>query len=161
MPSSPSMSLYFLDIYAYMRFRQIHNAAQHPIALDERQADAVEARIVLDLKVGAAFTRHQTMSLQSRIQELAVDKSVLSYGTHISDDSLYNLLIFPRTLPIPNTGLCRQTLQFSHVISPRKLLVHLPGTVETERLTGRDGRDEVQLETRPLIRSSSCHESVL
>lgn len=44
-----------------------------------RQAEAVEARIALDLRIGAAFTRLQTMGLQHRIPELA-DK-VMSYGT--------------------------------------------------------------------------------
>jgi DNA topoisomerase-3 len=43
-----------------------------------RQAAAVEARIALDLRIGAAFTRLQTMGLQNRIPELA-DK-VMSYG---------------------------------------------------------------------------------
>lgn len=60
--------------------RQIHHAAQNPVALDRRQAASVEARIILDLKVGAAFTRMQTLTLQSRIGELAVDNNVISYG---------------------------------------------------------------------------------
>ncbi|KAH6885641.1 DNA topoisomerase [Coprinopsis sp. MPI-PUGE-AT-0042] len=56
--------------------QQIHNAAQHPIELDQRQADAVDARILLDLKVGAAFTRLQTLTLQASFPDL----SVVSYG---------------------------------------------------------------------------------
>ena len=63
-----------------MLYRQIHNAAQHPVELDRRQADAVEARILLDLKVGAAFTRLQTLALQSRVKAIADEKSVVSYG---------------------------------------------------------------------------------
>ncbi len=59
--------------------RQIHNAAQHPVNLDEAQAKAVEARILLDLKIGSAFTRLQTLTLQSQIAQLA-DKGVISYG---------------------------------------------------------------------------------
>ncbi|KAF7321880.1 DNA topoisomerase [Mycena kentingensis (nom. inval.)] len=58
--------------------QQIHHAAQHPVELDQAQADAVEARILLDLRIGAAFTRMQTMTLQTRIGQVA-DK-VLSYG---------------------------------------------------------------------------------
>lgn len=58
--------------------RQIHRAAQHPVELDRRQADSVDARIILDLKVGAAFTRLQTLTLQNRIT--LPEKSVLSYG---------------------------------------------------------------------------------
>ncbi|KDQ27457.1 hypothetical protein PLEOSDRAFT_1041188 [Pleurotus ostreatus PC15] len=45
--------------------QQIHNAAQHPVELDQAQADAVEARTVLDLKIGAAFTRYQTKTLKA------------------------------------------------------------------------------------------------
>jgi len=43
--------------------RQIHRAAQHPVELDIAQAHAVEARIMLDLRIGAAFTRMQTLTL--------------------------------------------------------------------------------------------------
>ncbi|KAJ3532555.1 hypothetical protein NMY22_g7701 [Coprinellus aureogranulatus] len=60
--------------------QQIHRAAQHPVELDRRQADSVDARIILDLKVGAAFTRLQTLILQNRIT--MPEKSVLSYGPY-------------------------------------------------------------------------------
>ncbi len=43
-----------------------------------RQANAVEARMALDLRLGAAFTRLQTLGLQSRIGEL--EENVISYG---------------------------------------------------------------------------------
>lgn len=42
------------------------------------QADAVSARMALDLRIGAAFTRLTTMTLQTRIAEL--QSSVISYG---------------------------------------------------------------------------------
>ncbi|TFK67367.1 prokaryotic type I DNA topoisomerase [Pluteus cervinus] len=58
--------------------QQIHNAAQHPVELDRAQAEAVEARILLDLRIGAAFTRLQTLTLQQRIPQ--EDRSVISYG---------------------------------------------------------------------------------
>ncbi|KAF9467413.1 prokaryotic type I DNA topoisomerase, partial [Collybia nuda] len=60
--------------------QQIHHAAQHPVELDRAQADAVEARIILDLKVGAAFTRMQTQILQARFGQLAEGKNIVSYG---------------------------------------------------------------------------------
>ncbi|KAJ7451735.1 DNA topoisomerase [Mycena galericulata] len=60
--------------------QQIHNAAQHPVELDQAQADAVEARIILDLRIGAAFTRMQTKTLQAAIGQVADDKKVISYG---------------------------------------------------------------------------------
>lgn len=43
-----------------------------------RQARAVEARIELDLRVGASLTRTQTLGLQARIP--ALDSKVISYG---------------------------------------------------------------------------------
>lgn len=43
-----------------------------------RQANAVEARINLDLRIGAAFTRLTSLGLQARLPELA--QQVISYG---------------------------------------------------------------------------------
>lgn len=57
---------------------QIHQACRQANDLDLRQADAVETRIALDLRIGAAFTRLMTMSLQTRIPE--VSEQVVSYG---------------------------------------------------------------------------------
>jgi DNA topoisomerase-3 len=54
-------------------------AAREPIALDEFQANAVAARIELDLRIGAAFTRLQTLQLQ-QVAEILKEK-VISYGT--------------------------------------------------------------------------------
>lgn len=55
------------------------HAARNPIELDERQANAVASRIELDLRIGAAFTRLQTLSLQSLTPKL--EKQILSYGS--------------------------------------------------------------------------------
>lgn len=63
-----------------LRRRQIHNAAQRPVELDRRQADAVEARIILDLRIGSAFTRMQTFALQNRIPQLGEKREPVSYG---------------------------------------------------------------------------------
>ncbi|KAF9505306.1 hypothetical protein BS47DRAFT_560153 [Hydnum rufescens UP504] len=57
---------------------QIHRAAQHPVELDQAQSDAVEARTLLDLRLGAAFTRMQSLALQGRFGDL--DGSLISYG---------------------------------------------------------------------------------
>jgi DNA topoisomerase-3 len=57
---------------------QIHQACREAGELDMQQADAVSARIDLDLRIGAAFTRLTTMTLQNRAPELA--NSVISYG---------------------------------------------------------------------------------
>ncbi|RPA82069.1 prokaryotic type I DNA topoisomerase [Ascobolus immersus RN42] len=57
----------------------IIRAACNPVDLDERQAAAVAARIELDLRIGAAFTRLQTLKLRSIH---GIDpKKVISYGS--------------------------------------------------------------------------------
>jgi DNA topoisomerase III len=59
----------------------IIHAAQHPVPLDYRQVAAVNARLELDLRVGAAFTRFQTMTLQNHFAALKEEKNIVSYGT--------------------------------------------------------------------------------
>lgn len=44
-----------------------------------RQVDAVAARIELDLRIGAAFTRLQTLAFRDRFEEL--QNKVISYGS--------------------------------------------------------------------------------
>jgi DNA topoisomerase IA len=53
-------------------------AAREPVELDEKQANAVAARIELDLRIGAAFTRLQTLQLQTLGSPL--DQRTISYG---------------------------------------------------------------------------------
>lgn len=54
-------------------------AAHAPIELDDRAAKAVAARIELDLRIGAAFTRLQTLQLQPVTEKLA--DQIISYGS--------------------------------------------------------------------------------
>ncbi|KAF8543925.1 DNA topoisomerase III [Trichophaea hybrida] len=56
----------------------ILRAAQRPVDLDDLQAAAVAARIELDLRIGAAFTRWQTLSLQGIG---GLEEKVISYGS--------------------------------------------------------------------------------
>ena len=53
-------------------------AAHNPINLDDRQVNAVSARIELDLRLGAAFTRFQTLTLKTLGGGL--EDRVISYG---------------------------------------------------------------------------------
>lgn len=47
--------------------------------MDLNQAAAVDARSLLDLRLGAAFTRLQTLGLQRQVAQLA-DQKLISYG---------------------------------------------------------------------------------
>ncbi|KAH8916977.1 prokaryotic type I DNA topoisomerase, partial [Atractiella rhizophila] len=57
---------------------QIHNACKNPGQLDWKQAAAVEARIDLDLRIGSAFTRTQTLGLKTVHPDL--EDMLISYG---------------------------------------------------------------------------------
>ena len=59
-------------------YSHVIHAAQNPIELDDRQANAVAARIELDLRIGASFTRLQTLQLQGL--GAALTDRILSYG---------------------------------------------------------------------------------
>jgi DNA topoisomerase-3 len=83
--SSPSkIALIYFDFSklkltrASILFSQIHTACRNPVALDMLQANAVAARIDLDLRVGAAMTRTQTLGLQARFPGIL--ENVISYG---------------------------------------------------------------------------------
>ncbi|PWY73845.1 DNA topoisomerase III [Aspergillus sclerotioniger CBS 115572] len=55
------------------------NAARTLIELDDLQANAVAARIELDLRIGAAFTRLQTLQLKPL--SAALQETIISYGS--------------------------------------------------------------------------------
>lgn len=60
-------------------FRAIHHAARNHIELDMRQVEAVRTRSELDLRIGAAYTRLQTMQLRRFFT--TDNKKILSYGS--------------------------------------------------------------------------------
>ncbi|KAL1916274.1 uncharacterized protein VTP21DRAFT_5891 [Calcarisporiella thermophila] len=59
--------------------RDIHAACQNPVDINMRLSDAVEARIELDLRIGYAFTRFQTLEFRSLFKEL--ESKIISYGS--------------------------------------------------------------------------------
>jgi DNA topoisomerase-3 len=65
--------------FSVVQHREIRQAWSNLTALDMRSAEAVDARSELDLRIGAVFTRFQTVNIKSRFEEL-LDKKVLSYG---------------------------------------------------------------------------------
>lgn len=78
-------------------------AAQNAINLDERKVNAVAARVELDLRIGAAFTRFTTLTLQTMGGNLS--DRVISYGQLLKTkksllntlpDIIQGLVNFPR-----------------------------------------------------------------
>ncbi|KAI9703604.1 MAG: DNA topoisomerase [Candelina mexicana] len=65
--------------FSNIEYMHVLRAAKNPVDLDDRQANAVAARIELDLRIGASFTRLQTLSLQTLGPEL--QDRVISYGS--------------------------------------------------------------------------------
>lgn len=58
--------------------RHVIRAAKNPIDLDDRQVNAVAARMELDLRIGYAFTRFQTKTLRALGGPFS--DLILSYG---------------------------------------------------------------------------------
>ena len=57
-------------------------AARNPMTIDEAQANAVAARIELDLRIGVSFTRNLTLSIQALLITADGEKGgVISYGS--------------------------------------------------------------------------------
>lgn len=59
--------------------RDIIRTLQNPDRLNRHMIDAVEARREIDLRIGAAFSRFQTMRLQHKFDDLG--NKVISYGS--------------------------------------------------------------------------------
>ncbi|KAK9478247.1 DNA topoisomerase [Lipomyces japonicus] len=63
--------------FSHLERQHIISAASNPNEMDLRQASAVDARIEIDLRLGATFTRFQTLSLK----DVMPKECVLSYGS--------------------------------------------------------------------------------
>ena len=83
MPSTKSTK----QIRRLIWFSHVLQAALNPVDLDERQVNAVAARIELDLRLGASFTRFQTLELQRMGDSLA--ERVISYGNGKQTDFVH------------------------------------------------------------------------
>lgn len=69
-----------------------------------RQSSAVEARILLDLRIGSAFTRLQTLNLQKRYE--ALKKEVISYGMQslIAQNLFLSAIVLTGPCQFPTLG---------------------------------------------------------
>lgn len=92
------------------------------------QSDAVEARTLLDLRLGAAFTRMQSLSLQASIGEL--DGTLVSYGKRVVRNNILpsHYIVHLRAVPIPHSWIRRLALRASQIFRPGTVLVYLPNT---------------------------------
>lgn len=94
--------------------REINQACQNPHRLDKNLSDAVDFRIELDLRIGAALTRFQSLLLQPRFKDL--DKQPVSYGIQY--------IIIYRALSVSNFRICRRSISKDTKFRHRKILVH-------------------------------------
>jgi DNA topoisomerase-3 len=66
--------------FSVVQPREVQTAWNGLVDLDLRQVAAVDARSELDLRIGAAFTRLQTLQLKARFSDFR-DTKVISYGS--------------------------------------------------------------------------------
>ncbi|XP_071536469.1 DNA topoisomerase 3-alpha isoform X2 [Panulirus ornatus] len=66
--------------FSEITFPSVQRALQSLGAPDKRQSDAVDVRSELDLRIGAAFTRFQTLRLQ-KVFPQALAETLISYGS--------------------------------------------------------------------------------
>ncbi|KAI9205081.1 DNA topoisomerase [Polychytrium aggregatum] len=66
--------------FSVVQPREIREAWGNLTILDPNQVDAVDARQELDLRIGAVFTRFQTLLLRPRFEELNEKSDPISYG---------------------------------------------------------------------------------
>jgi DNA topoisomerase-3 len=65
--------------FSVIQRREILHSWNSLVELDMAAAEAVDARSELDLRIGAVFTRFQTINLKNRFFDIQ-EKKVLSYG---------------------------------------------------------------------------------
>ena len=119
-------------------FSHILSAARRLTALDDKQVDAVSARIELDLRIGYAFTRFLTLNLRPLGGPLS--KLTLSYGKRTSHarTSAVHPPNCSRVLPVSYSRLRRGSVFPGQEFRPRDLLGN--------QNDAREGRHQGQLQ---------------
>ncbi|KAJ3190272.1 DNA topoisomerase [Gaertneriomyces sp. JEL0708] len=67
--------------FSVIQRREIQQAWNSPVELDMRQSYAVDARSELDLRIGAVFTRFQTLTLKAEFADKLGENAIISYGS--------------------------------------------------------------------------------
>jgi hypothetical protein len=113
----------------------------NPVDLDQSQASAVDARIELDLRSGAAFTRFLTLNLKPMIQSIQPDLKAISYGKDAQTETWLTV----RLLSVSYTWICRRSILQGSEIRPRTILEY-----QDDAQKGRN-LGQFQLGQRPLV----------
>lgn len=69
---------------------------------NKHDSDAVDARREIDLRLGAIFTRFQTLNLAKKFSEL--ESETISYGMNI--DHFLQFANFVRSVPVSHFRIC-------------------------------------------------------
>ncbi|KAK2708062.1 hypothetical protein QYM36_015676 [Artemia franciscana] len=77
---SPRLKVYRAR-FSEITHRSLINACQNLGPIDKRVSDAVDVRSELDLRIGAAFTRFQTLRLKRVFPSVITDGKIISYGS--------------------------------------------------------------------------------
>jgi DNA topoisomerase-3 len=77
--ANPRLDIYRARFSALIE-RDIQRTLRFPDRPNPNMNDAVDTRQEIDLRIGAAFTRWQTMRLQKKFQDIGSNTGVISYG---------------------------------------------------------------------------------